>query len=379
MRSLLVVICCLVAFLSNGKNLRIGLFEKDPVKSILVKYNIGRYGLLSESKQLGFFQGKRDKLSVKAYGDKVVVYLNNKKLGSYVWFRMNKQSKLNSLLLFPHNKEKRYRGDIVFYASKGELQVVNEVDLDEYVKGVVKGEVGYGYNKEYYKVQAVISRTYGLFLHKHKEDGFDLCDHTHCQVYKGINYDKNIDQAVNETAGEVIVDSTIGYLNTLFHSNCGGQTVTTDYVWNKKLSNLESIKDTHCRKSSQANWRRTISKDRFVRYLSNKTNRTKEYVLGKKLDFVQGYRKKYYKIGGKKIKLTKIRSYFGLKSTFFSVHDIGEKIIITGRGYGHGVGLCQEGAIAMSKKNYSYKEIIKFYYTGINVIKESERSFYLLF
>ena len=160
-------------------------------------------------------------------------------------------------------------------------QVINEIDLDQYVEGVLKGEAGYGYDEEFYKVQSVMSRTYSLSLHKHKEQGFDLCDHTHCQVYKGINYEKKITNAVNATKGLVIVDSNLHYLNALFHSNCGGQTVTTDYVWNKRIGCMESVLDPFCRNASQANWKKTISKDRWVSFVSNKINRSEDYVRSK--------------------------------------------------------------------------------------------------
>lgn len=379
MHKFLYILFICFALIGNAKDIRIGLFESNPVKSLEIKYNIGRYDIFTESEQIGIFQNQGSSIKCYAVGNDVSTFVNGEKVSTSVWVRIDRRSELNSLALYPEGKEKKYRGSIVIYAKSGKLQVINEVDVDEYVQGVLKGEVGYGQNVEYYKVQAVISRTYSLYLQKHKEEGYDLCDHVHCQVYKGISYDENIKEAVLATSGEVIVDSALNYLNTLFHSNCGGQTVTTDYVWNKKLANLESIKDPHCLTTSNARWRKTISKDRWVRYLANKTNKSKEFVLAQKLDFNQAYRKKHYKFGGKKIRLTDIRSYFGLKSTFFSVHDIGEKIVLVGRGFGHGVGLCQQGAIEMSKKGYTYKDIIYFYYQNISVLNDYQRDFYLLF
>lgn len=379
MKFLLVIFVIFIGCYSYSKDIRIGLFEKKPVREITIKYNIGRYDIFTNTKMLGVFQNRSTSIRLKASGDKVKIYKNGVEVDKAVWVRLNKKSDLNSLLLFPHGIEKRYRGNIIAYAKNGKLQVINEVNMDEYVQGVLKGEVGYGYEVSYYTVQAVISRTYALHLHKHKDEGFDLCDHTHCQVYKGINYDNKITEAVKLTSGVVIVDSAVKYLNTLFHSNCGGQTVTTDIVWNKRLKNLESIKDPHCRSMSQANWTKRVSKSSWIRYLSNKLNKSKEYIASKPLDFNQGYRKKYYKVGRQRIKLTEIRSFFRLKSTFFSIHDIGDKIIITGRGYGHGVGLCQEGAIAMSKKGYDYNDILHFYFQNIHLMNINERQYYLLF
>ena len=151
-------------------------------------------------------------------------------------------------------------------------------------------------------------------------------------------------------------------------------------MWSKRLDNLEPVYDSHCRKSSQANWKKTIDKNDWVDYLSNRLNKTPEEIKNQTLDFTQGVnRKKNYQVGGEYIKLTEIRSFFRLKSTFFSVTDIGDKVVLTGKGFGHGVGLCQEGAIAMSKTGYSYKDILKFYYSNIFLLDEQAISFYMLF
>lgn len=375
----LTVLCSFFVLCVNAKELKIGLFEKNPISKLTIKYNIGRYSIFTENKIYPIFSNKKGIVKLEAEKNKVILSINGVSKGTSVWFRMDKLSDLNSLMLLPYSTELKYRGNIIVYAINGKLQVINEIDLDQYVEGVLKGEAGYGYEEEFYKVQSVMSRTYSLSLHKHKNQGFDLCDHTHCQVYKGINYEKKITNAVNATKGLVIVDSNLNYLNALFHSNCGGQTVTTDYVWNKRIGCMESVLDPFCRKSSQANWKKTISKDKWVSFVSNKINRSEDYVKSKDINFNQSYRKKDYKIGTKKIKLVHIRNYFRLKSTFFSVHDIGDKVVLMGRGYGHGVGLCQEGAIVMTRKGYTYKEALHYYYNNVTIINSSKLNFFLLF
>ena len=365
--------------LGNAKELKIGLFEKSPVSKLTIKYNIGRYSIFTENKIHPIFSNKNGVVKLEASKNKVILSIDGVNKGESVWFRMDKLSDLNSLTLVPNTTDLRYRGNIVVYAINGKLQVINEIDLDQYVEGVIKGEAGYGYHEEYYKVQAIMSRTYSLSHHKHKEQGFDLCDHTHCQVYKGINYEDKITRAVTATKGMVIVDSNLNYINALFHSNCGGQTVTTDYVWNKRIGCMESVLDPFCRNASQANWKKTISKDKWVSFVSNKINRSEEYVNSNDLNFNQSYRKKHYKIGTKEIKLVDIRSYYKLKSTFFSVHDIGDKVVLMGRGFGHGVGLCQEGAIVMTQKGYTFNEALHYYYHNVSIIDINKLNFYLLF
>lgn len=367
-----------LGFISISKDVRIGIFYKDKLTKATIQYNVGRYEFFSESMAFPFLNRKTDKINFIAKGNKVLANLNGKKLSENYFFRLEKQTDLNSLLVSNGKYKRAYQGNIVVYAINGKLKIINEINIDKYVEGVIKGEAGYGYELEYYKVQAVISRTYALFHQKHKKQGYDLCDHTHCQVYKGINNKKQITEAVSQTSEEVIVDSNLNYINTLFHSNCGGQTTTTDKIWNKKLPCMESIKDTFCRNSSQANWKRTITKSSWIKFLSNKTGKSTSYFQNQNFNFNQYSRKEYYKIGKTKVRLTRVRSYYKLKSTYFSVHDIGDKIVFIGKGYGHGAGLCQEGGIVMSK-THDYKTILHFYYQNISIMNISKVEYYRLF
>lgn len=362
----------------SAKDIRVGLFEKKNITKAEVFYNIGRFDFFSEAKSYGIISNKKDKISFVSYKQKVKAYLNGKLVGEQIWFRLDNRSENNSLLISGGATKRKYKGDIIVYSINGKLKVVNEINIDKYVEGVIKGEAGYGYSLEYYKVQAVISRTYALHHQKHRKEGFDLCDQTHCQVYHGINYKESISEAVNSTSEEVLVDSSISYINTLFHSNCGGQTVTSDYVWSKRLDCMESITDTFCLHSSQAKWKKTINKSTWVQFLSKKTGISSSSISSSNLDFNQNQRKEYYKFGSNKVRLVKIRSFFKLKSTFFSVHEVGDKIVLIGKGYGHGVGLCQEGGIVMSK-THTYKEVLHHYYKDVSIMPISKVEYYKLF
>ncbi len=367
-----------IAFTTEARDLRIGLFYENNPTRVSVNYHIGRFTFFSEKEAYQTLSNKTDKIVFIAKGDKVTAYFNNKTIGTRIWFRLENNSEFNSLTWNDDKISRPYMGSFVVYAINGKLKVVNEISIDTYVEGVIKGEAGYGYELEYYKVQAVISRTYALHHQKHKKEGFDLCDHTHCQVYKGINDRTNIAQAVNETSEEVLVDSSLNYINTLFHSNCGGSTVNTDFVWSKKLPCMESVKDTFCLNSKQAKWKKTLSKNSWVSFLSQQTGKPKSYFDATKLDFEQIERKEFYSVGSQKIRLVNIRKQYRLKSTYFSVYEIGNQIVLIGRGYGHGVGLCQEGGIVMSK-SHSYKEILYYYYKDVSVMSISKVEYYRLF
>lgn len=362
----------------NAKEIRVGLFEKTKITKADIFYNIGRFEFYSESYPYGIMSNKSDEISFKSNNDRVRAYMNGKYLGEQIWFRLDSRSENNSVIISNGIKKNKYRGNIILYSMNGKLKVVNEINIDKYVEGVIKGEAGYGYSLEYYKVQSVISRTYALHHQKHKHEGFDLCDHTHCQVYDGISYKKTITDAVEATSEEVLVDSSLSYINTLFHSNCGGQTISTDFVWSKKLECMESIIDTFCLKSSQAKWKKTISKAIWIQFLSKKTGKSISDMKSSNFNFDQIQRKEFYKFGIYKIRLVNIRSNFRLKSTYFSVHDIGDKIVLIGRGYGHGVGLCQEGGIVMAK-THSYKEVLHHYYENATILPISKVEYYKLF
>ncbi|MEN8927228.1 MAG: SpoIID/LytB domain-containing protein [Flavobacteriales bacterium] len=377
-RILAILFLCFQVLFINAKDIRVGLFESSDLKKADVFYNIGRFEFYSESETYGIISNKKDKISFVSAQDKVKAYFNGKYLGEKIWFRLDFRVFENSLLISDGKKKRKYQGNIILYSINGKLKVVNEIDIDKYVEGVIKGEAGYGYSLEYYKVQAVISRTYALHHQKHKKEGFDLCDHTHCQVYHGINDKEEISQAVTATSGEVLVDSSISYINTLFHSNCGGQTVSTEFVWSKKLECMESIVDTFCIHSSQAKWKRTFSKTRWVQFLAKKTGKSASSINASNLDFNQNQRKEYYRFGKDKVRLVKIRSFFRLKSTFFSVHEVGDKIVLIGKGYGHGVGLCQEGGIVMAK-THSYREVLHHYYKNVSIMPISKVEYYKLF
>lgn len=375
---ILIQILLLVAIYSEARELRIGLFYSSNPSRVTMNYNVGRFTFFSEKENYSTLSNKSDKVVFIAEGDKVTAYYNNKTIGTNTWYRLEQNSPLNSLQLTDGKVIRPYQGSFVVYAIKGKLKVVNEIGIDDYVEGVIKGEAGYGYELEYYKVQAVISRTYALHHQKHKKEGFDLCDHTHCQVYKGINDRNNIKEAVSQTSEEVLVDSSLNYINTLFHSNCGGHTVTTDYVWSKRLPCMESVKDTFCLNSSQAKWKKTLSKSSWISFLSSETKKPTSYFSGKKMDFEQVERKEFYTIGSSKIRLVDIRKKYKLKSTYFSVYEIGNQIVLIGKGYGHGVGLCQEGGIVMSK-TYSYRDILYFYYQDVSIMTISKVEYYRLF
>jgi len=265
------------------------------------------------------------------------------------------------------NQEERrhYSGSLKCYADLGVMVFINICDTEDYLAGVVRTEGGPGKRIEYLKSQALLARTY-LFRHtdRHLIDGYNLCDLTHCQAFNGITSDSLVLKAVSETKDQVILASDSTLIISAFHSNCGGETSTSDNVWLSSHANLKKVNDPYCGKSPNARWKKTIPLAEWQSYLkrsgfSPAGNTAHSY------NFVQDTRQEEYQIGSFSIPFNRIRNDFNLKSSFFSVTRAGNLIIFSGRGYGHGVGLCQEGAMVMAARGFKSEEIIKFYYSDV--------------
>ncbi len=258
-----------------------------------------------------------------------------------------------------------YSGDLQCFPDLGTLVLINICDIEKYVAGVVMAEGGSGRNLEYFKTQAIIARTYMYkYFDKHKSDKYNVCDNTHCQAFNGLSSDSLLNEAALETKGIVILDKDSMLIISAFSSNCGGETASSEDVWLLKQPYLKSVADPYCHFSKNASWQKSFSSAEWFNYLkkSGYTNEAEDMSV---FNFIQKTRLADYKISSFRMPLRTMRTDLNLKSTFFSVYSSGDSIILKGRGYGHGVGLCQEGAMVMATKGFTYREIINFYYTGV--------------
>ncbi len=177
-----------------------------------------------------------------------------------------------------------------------------------------------------------------------------------------------------QSSGETIVDADGNLIDTPFHSNSGGQTANSEDVWRTALPYLRSVQDTFSYRMRQSNWTKVISKDKWLNYFSktHKLNTQDPEVRNTLLTFSQPQRQA--RILG--VPLTRVRTDFGLKSTFFSVSTDSKTgdVILSGHGYGHGVGLSQEGTIRMVSLGIAYDSIIRHYYTGAQIHHDENTS-----
>ena len=260
-----------------------------------------------------------------------------------------------------------YTGDLSCYPDLATLVMINNCNIEDYIAGVVRTEGGLNRHREFIKTQAIITRTYLYrYRDKHQDDGYNFCDATHCQAFHGVTNDRAINLSAQETEGIVILDRNNTFISAAYHSNCGGMTAFSRDVWVSDLSYLRSVSCPYCARSRNATWEKRFTLREWVDYLqkSGYTGATNNAAL---FSFSQNSRLADYKAGTFTIAFEKMRSDLGLRSAFFSVVADNNSVTLRGRGYGHGVGLCQEGAMEMAARGNSYSQIILFYYPGVTV------------
>jgi len=360
------------AFLSGQVMIRI-FAEKQP-GSVIIKVTEGEYRIntftdtynIVKKGEVVFIAKHKSKLAVRtAEGPAFIcdsLILMGSSADASFSLRVNTQTPVIQY----------YKGDLKCIPDLGTMVFINIVDFDTYIAGVVKTEGGPGKTGEYLKTQAIIARTYMFkYYNKHIADGYNLCDNTHCQAFNGITDDSLIIVATEETKGQVILAKDSTLIIAAFHSNCGGETSPSENVWLTEQSYLKRVSDPYCMDSRNSRWRKGVSLDEWISYL-NKSGLSDIPEKTSLLNFSQITRMNEYNIGPLSIPLTQIRSDMDLRSTFFSITAEKDSVVFNGRGYGHGVGLCQEGAMQMSLKGFDYRQIIDFYYTGVRIADISE-------
>lgn len=360
--------------LIHAQNIRIGLFSDKSIKEIEGIVGKGTYFVFKDSIQLAKL-GSADIFKATYSSGVVRVTVNGVEKGRGKSIRLiqdKQEDYLQLRLISPAAKQRSYEGDFDIEIRKEALNLINNLDMETYLEGVVESEGGPGQKLNYYKAQAVISRTYAMkYWTKHKENGYNLCDRVHCQAYlHHRSATVAIDSAVHQTRGMIMVDQNNELYPTYFHANCGGQTSEPQYIWNEEIPNLCSFKDTFCIRTQQAKWEKHIPKDQWTKFLVEKYN----FPIGDSVSnellhhFKQEQRVAFYLHPIYGIPLRDLREQFKLKSTFFDADIVGEEVVLHGRGFGHGVGLCQEGAMNMAKKGFVYDQILGFYYPGMKLV-----------
>ena len=287
-----------------------------------------------------------------------------------------------------------YEGEFVITASGNKLNAINVIDIEKYLRGVVPYEIGRLDESKFeaLKAQAVAARTYA---YKHygsrKAQGFDVYADTRDQVYKGIHSVSDVtDKAVRETEG-VVMTYNGEFITAYYHSTCGGETegvVTWGRPNHPYLQNKPDLRPDGtpwCKESNYTEWTREFDESELRDLFQINAKEAKANVPSFSsihainiLDTLKSGRIHTLEITTNNGKFTakadKIRWLFKrggtiLPSSFFRIHRNGDQWIFKGKGFGHGVGLCQMGARARAQAGQSYIQILTHYYPGITLEK----------
>ncbi len=360
--------------------INIGIYHNAKITSFIFHPEEGTYSVFTEQGKL-LDLDKSELLELKYVNNRIAIKSLDKDYGSFKKVHFIGTSWNNSFKI-KSSKSKRIKiyEDNLFvnlHNYYNYFQLINNIEIDNYVAGVVESEVGRSPPPEYFKLQAIICRTYALKnLERHRAEGFSLCDKVHCQAYNRKPKSVLIKEAALETNGIVIVDSDINLITATFYSNCGGETAKSEEVWKQKLYYLRSVKDTFCLHENNAVWEKKIPKTKWTNYLVSHGFPKGSLQHECSVEYFQNCREQFFENQNVQIPFTTIRKDFHLKSAQFNVIPSGNFVTLKGKGFGHGVGLCQEGAMKMAKTGYSYIDILHFYYEDVHMINLESLAFF---
>ena len=297
-------------------------------------------------------------------------------------------------------RDRAWRGDLEVAIKGGTLSLINILSVEEYLYGVLSAEISSKAHPQALKAQAVSARTFAFRnLRRHEKDGFNFCPHVHCQVYQGVSAQTPFtDKAVRDTRGEIIVyeDKPI---EIFFHANCGGCLASDvfgqSYYLKEKMDSFSlgmprsAYEEEHwffdlplafCSKrgGSEFRWQRVYDEEDFFIAFGKKLEDLKDIILKEKGDCFRYKEIEVITSGGRKSLKGNlgIRNYFDhLRSSAFKIEKRlspqGQltMLFFWGAGFGHGAGMCQDGAVNMAEDGYKYHQIINHYFPKAKIKK----------
>ena len=269
----------------------------------------------------------------------------------------------------------------------GDEHRIQTMRLEDYVRGSVPAEMPLAERDvavadRLARLQAILTRTYALANRgRHEHQGFDLCSTTHCQVYRPPDHQSAavaslVAAAADRTRGLIISDGN-GPIQALFHSDCGGHTSSATAVWGGPTpAYLAGVRDSFCVTTPRDDWHVALNRDHLRRIL----NTSSDTAVGRRLDQIAVVSRdpagratrvsvvgeKHRVVRGERLRAVISRQLGprAFRSARFSVEQQDDRILFAGQGFGHGVGLCQTGAIVRARQGESVDAILAHYYPG---------------
>ena len=259
--------------------------------------------------------------------------------------------------------------------------VTQELSLEDYVLGVMRAEGTTESEPEALKALAIAIRTYALKNQgRHAKDGYDFCTTTHCQRFVAGSSSPAMIDAVRATEGQILTDDRGQAIDAYFGASCGGETANIAELWGTRPTQyLTGVRDEYCASGRHATWTDVVARADLLRALQSdaRTNigaRLDQVVVNKRdetgrAEFItiEGEHRKQVRGWDFKIIVGRVLGWDVLKSSRFSVARAGSNFIFHGSGFGHGLGLCQEGAHVMAARGMSYQRILEKYFPRARV------------
>ena len=382
---------------SNIPTIRVLLNEPTEIQLKLIKqyelFEKNRFILKLPANKTLMISTSNNLTTIDIFHDKNKIFS-----GSNISFRGKDQGRLFQI------GNKKYQGNVHFQIKAKVVQVINFVDLESYIKGVVPAEIGKLEKNEIeaLKAQAIASRTYAMKKleqsgNQQKKSDFDVSSGIGDQVYSGSSRrNKLSDLAVDETFGQVAFYKN-SLIHAFYHSTCGGRTEFGKNVFSGgNVPYLQGVADNFgqndfCEKSPHHRWVESFSFGEIEKTLKNNISSNQNIFKNsisnilvnsrfksgriKELKLIFGSRSNMITLQGDQLRRT-IRKKDGniLRSNLFRIAKYGPKgnptgFMLIGAGNGHGVGMCQWGAIGMARQGFGYRQILNHYYRGINIKK----------
>jgi SpoIID/LytB domain protein len=265
--------------------------------------------------------------------------------------------------------------------------VTRELPLEEYLVGVLDAESSVEDEIEALKAQAVVSRAFALKnLGRHAHEGYDFCSTTHCQRFRFPKAKGAIKgaarRAVEETAGVVMSDPLGNIVDAYFHAACGGMTANIETLWGAPApSYLRGVRDDFCATMPHRRWAQKIPANQLAKALrgDERTNVgarlvsiavTRRDATGRAEALtIEGARRRLVRGWDFKLIVGRVLGWQMIKSSRFEVSRVGGDFIFRGSGFGHGLGLCQEGAHVAARRGMGYRQILNHYFPGTRLTR----------
>jgi len=260
--------------------------------------------------------------------------------------------------------------------SKNQAHLIIKMPFERYLIGVLQGEVPLSWPADTLKAQAIASRTYALSRIRERQHGhhdFDVYASIQSQRFKHMrHYDSRARSAITDTKHLVLFKDN-GLYPVFFHSNCGGQTELAHNVWPGQHG-PPSIPDPYCKHAKNNSWTYQISKSSFIQTLAPTGHHINDIQSIFVTELSDSPRIAHLLIEDidqlhmiPAVLLRKTLGYSNFKSTWFSVALRNDTLVFTGKGWGHGVGLCQWGAKKMGLLKKNFQEILHHYFPGATI------------